>query len=142
MIGIQSLIANSGIGHGETILTGQTKANALAKMVSSEKKNIHVFKLDICFKTMYVYVCIYIYRYIADTHICIYIYIYISISSFLMSNHDVMLFSHCTSAIQTMFLAGCFRGSGPLERSTSLLSQQVSMHEQTNTLTCPQFEHM
>ena len=69
MIGIQSLITNSGIGHGETILTGQTKANALAKMVSSEKKkkNIHVFKLDICFKTMYVYVCIYIYRYIADT---------------------------------------------------------------------------
>ena len=85
---------------------------------------------------MYVYTCCYI---IVYTYTYIFIHEYLKLLDVQSWRHA---WCHCTSAIHTMLLAGCLRGSGPLERSTSLLSQQVSMHEQTNTLTCPQFEHM
>ena len=69
-------------------------------------------------------------------------YLYMKISLVFMSNHDGMLDVIEHQQDKPYFLAGCLRGSGPLERSTSLLSQQVFMHQQTKTLTCPQFEHM
>ena len=131
---------NSGIGHGETILTGQSKSIAWANIKINEMSETNT-----CIWTQYVLqdtVCIYMMLYYI---VYIYTYIYIFIHEYLKLL-DVQSWHHawclCTSAIHTMFLAGFLRGSGPLERSTSLLSQQVFMHQQRKALTCPQFEHM
>lgn len=101
-----------------------------------------------CIQTKYVLqnnVCLYIridilysIRYILHS----YKYLYMNISHVFMSNHDGMLDVIEHQQDKPCFFGGCLKGSGPFERSTSLLSQRVFMHQQTKTLTCHQFEHM
>ena len=102
--------------------------------MKSQKKNTciwtkYVLQDTVCIYMMLYYI-VYIYIYIYMLYIYIYIFTWVSQTSWCPIMTSCLMSLHISKSNHAFF-GGCLKGSGPLERSTSLLSQQVSMSKQT-----------